>query len=58
MKNFFKDESGQTTTEYILMLAVLVTIFVQFKKSFKKIINNLLGNIEASADKATSDADD
>lgn len=49
-KNYFKEflleESGQTTTEYILILAVVVTMIMQFKKRFKTIMDNLLGRVD------------
>ena len=51
-RRFLKDESGQTTTEYILILAVIVTIFMQFRKRLLKIINTLFGKL----DDATNDA--
>lgn len=50
LKNFIKDESGQTTTEYILILAVVVTMIMQFKKKFSGIIQGLLGDFEKETD--------
>ena len=41
IKKFLQDESGQTTTEYILILAVVVTIFMQFKGKLMKMVNGL-----------------
>jgi Flp pilus assembly pilin Flp len=52
VKNFLQDESGQTTTEYILILAVIVTIFMQFRKKLLSIINKLFNGL----DQASSDA--
>jgi Flp pilus assembly pilin Flp len=49
LKNFLKDESGQTTTEYILILAVIVTIFMQFRKK----LTGILGKIFTGLDKNT-----
>lgn len=54
IKNFIKDESGQTTTEYILILAVIVTIFMQFRKK----LTTMLGNVFGQLDKATDDVID
>jgi Flp pilus assembly pilin Flp len=50
---FLKDETGQTTTEYILILAVVVTLIMQFRTKFKGIIENLLGSVEKSAQTAS-----
>jgi Flp pilus assembly pilin Flp len=46
LKNFLKDESGQTTTEYILILAVIVTIFMQFRNKLKGIITKIFGQLD------------
>lgn len=54
-KKFLKDESGQTTTEYILILAVIVTIFMQFRKKLLAIINKLFGSLDTATDSAIQD---
>jgi Flp pilus assembly pilin Flp len=46
-----KDESGQTTTEYILILAVIVTIFMQFRTK----LTGMLGKVFKQLDSATED---
>jgi pilus assembly protein Flp/PilA len=51
IKNFIKDESGQTTTEYILILAVIVTIFMQFRKKLTGMLTKIFGQL----DNATED---
>jgi Flp pilus assembly pilin Flp len=51
IKNFIKDESGQTTTEYILILAVIVTIFMQFRKKLTGMLQKIFGQL----DQATED---
>jgi len=56
-KKFLSDESGQTTTEYILILAVIVTIFMQFRKRLLTIINKLFGSLDAATDDAISGFD-
>lgn len=48
-QSFLSDESGQTTTEYILILAVVVTLIMQFKKTFSSFMQNLLGQFEQDA---------
>jgi Flp pilus assembly pilin Flp len=52
VKNFLQDESGQTTTEYILILAVIVTIFMQFRKKLLTIINKLFTGLDSATDEA------
>jgi len=42
--DFLKDESGQTSTEYILLVAVMAAIIFKFKKT-------LSTNIEAATNK-------
>ncbi len=54
VKNFLQDESGQTTTEYILILAVIVTIFMQFRKKLLTIINKLFTGLDSATDEALS----
>ncbi len=34
--NFLKDESGQTSTEYILLVAVMAAIIFKFRKTLDK----------------------
>ncbi len=48
LKKFLKDESGQTTTEYILILAVIVTIIMQFKTALKGIILKMTNSLNDS----------
>jgi Flp pilus assembly pilin Flp len=55
IKKFLKDESGQTTTEYILILAVIVTIFMQFRKRLLTIIQKLFKGLDTATDTAMSD---
>lgn len=58
MKNYFKrfwnDETGQTTTEYILILAIVVMIAMKFKKEFTSKMTDIVGKvgnqIESAAD--------
>jgi Flp pilus assembly pilin Flp len=55
LKKFWKDESGQNTTEYILMLAVLFMVFNMFKKKLMEIIKGLLTGIDQKAQNAMQD---
>ena len=52
LQKFLKDDSGQTTTEYILILAVIVTIFMQFRKKLLTIINKLFTSLDSATDQA------
>ena len=45
IKNFIKDESGQGTTEYILILVVVVGVAIAFKDPIMKIIRDKVGNV-------------
>jgi Flp pilus assembly pilin Flp len=57
INQFLSDESGQTTTEYILILAVIVTIFMQFRKKLLAIINKLFGQLDSATNEAVKDFD-
>jgi Flp pilus assembly pilin Flp len=53
LKNLWNDERGQSTTEYILILSVVVMIAMKFKGAFQgklmKIVDMLGGKIEEAA---------
>lgn len=55
-KNFFKrlwrDDRGQTTTEYILILAIVVMVALQVKKGLKDGIGTLLGKVTQNLNEA------
>lgn len=59
MKNalirLFRDERGQTTTEYILILAVVVMIALKFKSVFGTKILGIVGNLGNTIDQETQD---
>jgi pilus assembly protein Flp/PilA len=42
---FMRDEEGQSTTEYILILAVVVMIALKFKKQIGDVITNATDKI-------------
>lgn len=52
MKNFLKEDSGQTTTEYFLILAVVVTIFMQFRTKLLGMLNKLFTGIDKNVESA------
>jgi Flp pilus assembly pilin Flp len=57
IKNFIKDESGQTTTEYILILAVIITIFMQFRKKLLGILGKIFGQLEGATEDVIDESD-
>ena len=54
MKNkiieFLKDEEGQTSTEYILLVVVVATIIFKFKGELSKRLDGLTGKVFDKAD--------
>jgi Flp pilus assembly pilin Flp len=54
MVRLLKDESGQSTTEYILILAVVVMIAMKFKSTFGSKLGNILDSLGSNLDQATS----
>ena len=47
--NFLKDESGQTSTEYILLVAIVAMVVLKFGTELK---TRLLGLVGGAFDKA------
>lgn len=45
-KNYWKDESAQGMTEYILLLVAVVALVVMFKDRIKPLVENLMGGLE------------
>lgn len=43
---FLKEESGQTTTEYVLILAVVITMIMQFRGKVLKMLSKILGILD------------
>jgi Flp pilus assembly pilin Flp len=46
LRKFAEDESGQTTAEYVLILVVIVTIIMQFKKGIAAMLKKLLTKMD------------
>jgi len=42
---FLKDENGQTSTEYILLLAVVAMVILRLRNSLQEGTDNILGNV-------------
>lgn len=55
LKRFLTDESGQTTTEYILILAVVVALAIKFKGVFGKKLQGALDKMGTNLDSALDD---
>lgn len=53
--NFLKDESGQTSTEYILLVAVVALIVFKFKDIATTRLEDLTNNIFTGADGIAND---
>ena len=50
---FLRDDRGQSTTEYILILAVVVMIATKFKTVFQSKLEGIIGNVAGQMDAAT-----
>ncbi len=49
--NYLKDEDGQTSTEYILLVAVVAVIILKFKDTLQEKLNNLINGVFGKTDK-------
>ncbi len=54
LKGFLKDEEGMGTVEIVVIIAVLVTIALIFRKTLIAWVSDALGSIFGSADFDTS----
>ncbi len=52
---YFKDESGQTSTEYILLVAVVAMIVFKFRDQATSRLGQLTGKVFDKADTMMSD---
>ena len=52
---FLKDERGQSTTEYILILSVVVMIAMKFKSTFGKQLESIVGQLTGNINKVVSE---
>lgn len=44
----YRDERGQSTTEYILILAVVVMLAMKFKSKFQGVMDGAITNLETN----------
>ena len=54
---YLKDESGQTSTEYILLVAVVAMIVFKFKDTATTRLNKITGDVFSKADTMVSGID-
>jgi Flp pilus assembly pilin Flp len=54
LKRFWADDLGQSTTEYILILAVVVMVTMKFKTLFQDKLMKLIGTVGDEIDEAGS----
>jgi Flp pilus assembly pilin Flp len=56
MKNYlnrlWSDELGQSTTEYILILSVVVMVAMKFKTTFQSKLTGILDNVSNQIDQS------
>jgi len=53
LKRFWKDESAQGATEYILLLVAVVAVVVLFKNQIREQMQNLLGQLRGQINQAS-----
>ena len=53
-KTWLADDRGQSTTEYILILSVVVMIAVKFKKEFQDRLVRIVGKLGNDIESATN----
>jgi Flp pilus assembly pilin Flp len=56
IKRFWNDDRGQSTTEYILILAVVVMIAMKFKNSFQGRMDKIVDNVGNQIDQAAANS--
>lgn len=52
-KNLLKNKSGQGATEYILLLVVVVSLVMIFKKDIAAKMQDTMGKLSSSIDQVT-----
>lgn len=55
LSQLMKDERGQSTTEYILMLAIVVMIAMKFRESFLGKLEGIIGRVGSNIDKVVDE---
>ncbi len=52
LKNLLRDERGQSTTEYILILSVVVMLALKFKSKFTTMMEKAVDKLDTNLGKA------
>jgi Flp pilus assembly pilin Flp len=55
LKQLWKDDRGQSTTEYILILMVVVLVALKFKSKFDGTMTGALDKLDSKMNSAFSD---
>ena len=55
LPRLLKDDRGQSTTEYILILSVVVMVALKFKKQFSGTMDKMMGDLNGKLDGALKD---
>jgi len=55
LSQLMKDERGQSTTEYILMLAIVVMIAMRFREAFLQRLGGVINRVGENIDKVVED---
>ena len=53
ISRLWQNEEGQSTTEYILILAVVVMVALQFKKQFQGKLLSIISKVGSQMEEAT-----
>ncbi|MGZ3692673.1 MAG: Flp family type IVb pilin [Bdellovibrionota bacterium] len=54
LRRFLEEETGQTTVEYVLMLAVVLTIVMQMRKKLFGTMKKIFDVLDTNVDEAIS----
>lgn len=54
LRSFWSDESGQTTTEYVLILAIVLVLISQVRTRLKKTLGEAIDGVDAEMQKNIS----
>ena len=55
--DYIYDEDGQTSTEYILLVAVVAMIVLKFKDTLNTRLNGVIGNVFEKVDRELTNMD-
>lgn len=50
LQTFWNDEDGQTTTEYIILLAIVIAIVFRFRSTLEEKLTTLIDKIFSKTD--------